>query len=124
MLCILLLLLLTSQFNKSVLILNLNCMFISNIIYLVCLTLPLNFTVITCLKNPKIDFMTGFCISIVFAGVILYTAQDNNPKGDFVALVLVNAHVEFRYDLGGGIALIRFVIQFLLKPRVPHNFFL
>nr|XP_018901101.1 PREDICTED: agrin-like isoform X3 [Bemisia tabaci] len=37
-------------------------------------------------------------------GVILYNGQMTNGKGDFISLNLVNGYLQFRFDLGSGIA--------------------
>ena len=37
-------------------------------------------------------------------GVILYGTQDEANTGDFLSLSLVNGYLQFRYDLGSGIA--------------------
>ncbi|XP_063822042.1 agrin-like isoform X2 [Ostrinia nubilalis] len=40
-----------------------------------------------------------------FSGMLLYTGQSNNKaKGDFVAINLVNGYLQFRYNLGSGVA--------------------
>ncbi|XP_060806535.1 agrin-like [Amyelois transitella] len=39
-----------------------------------------------------------------FSGMLLYTGQTNKAKGDFVAINLVNGYLQFRYNLGSGIA--------------------
>ncbi|XP_026732130.1 agrin-like [Trichoplusia ni] len=39
-----------------------------------------------------------------FSGMLLYTGQSNKAKGDFVAINLVNGHLQFRFNLGSGIA--------------------
>uniref|UniRef100_A0A8C6RCQ4 Agrin n=1 Tax=Nannospalax galili TaxID=1026970 RepID=A0A8C6RCQ4_NANGA len=40
-------------------------------------------------------------------GLLLYNGQKTDGKGDFVSLALHNQHLEFRYDLGKGAAVIR-----------------
>lgn len=37
-------------------------------------------------------------------GVLLYNGQNSNGHGDFLAINLVNGHVQLRYDLGSGVA--------------------
>ena len=37
-------------------------------------------------------------------GLILYNGQNSNGNGDFLAINLVNGHVQLRYDLGSGVA--------------------
>ncbi|KAJ8736298.1 hypothetical protein PYW08_006954 [Mythimna loreyi] len=39
-----------------------------------------------------------------FSGMLLYTGQSNKAKGDFIAINLVNGYLQFRYNLGSGIA--------------------
>ncbi|KAL0901465.1 hypothetical protein ABMA27_006716 [Loxostege sticticalis] len=39
-----------------------------------------------------------------FSGMLLYTGQSNKAKGDFVAINLVNGYLQFRYNLGSGVA--------------------
>ncbi|PZC78437.1 hypothetical protein B5X24_HaOG202181 [Helicoverpa armigera] len=39
-----------------------------------------------------------------FSGMLLYTGQANKAKGDFIAINLVNGYLQFRYNLGSGIA--------------------
>ncbi|XP_052572618.1 agrin isoform X2 [Peromyscus californicus insignis] len=41
------------------------------------------------------------------SGLLLYNGQKTDGKGDFVSLALHNRHLEFRYDLGKGAAVIR-----------------
>lgn len=49
-------------------------------------------------------------------GVIFYNGQKSDGKGDFISLALNNGILEFRYDLGKGPAIIRWV------RRVEENF--
>ncbi len=58
-----------------------------------------------CLENVR----RGFSIEIWFSanslnGVLLYNGQLHNRRGDFISVNLVNGHVQFRYDLGSGMA--------------------
>ncbi|KAG8505493.1 LOW QUALITY PROTEIN: Agrin, partial [Galemys pyrenaicus] len=41
------------------------------------------------------------------SGLVLYNGQKTDGKGDFVSLALRDGHLEFRYDLGKGTAVIR-----------------
>nr|XP_045006946.1 agrin isoform X2 [Jaculus jaculus] len=41
------------------------------------------------------------------SGLLLYNGQKTDGKGDFVSLALHDRHLEFRYDLGKGAAVIR-----------------
>ncbi|GBP15490.1 Agrin [Eumeta japonica] len=38
------------------------------------------------------------------SGMLLYTGQSNKAKGDFISINLVNGYLQFRYNLGSGIA--------------------
>lgn len=40
-------------------------------------------------------------------GILFYAGQGENGTGDFLALSLRNGHVEFRYDLGSGAAILK-----------------
>ena len=42
-------------------------------------------------------------------GVLLYSSQAVTGKGDFISLNLVKGYLQFRFDLGGGIANIKCV---------------
>ncbi|KAK9890325.1 hypothetical protein WA026_010423 [Henosepilachna vigintioctopunctata] len=51
----------------------------------------------------------GFSLEIIFMptslnGLILYSGQNKNGQGDFISLNLVRGHMEFRFNLGSGIA--------------------
>nr|XP_014340062.1 PREDICTED: agrin [Latimeria chalumnae] len=48
-------------------------------------------------------------------GVIFYNGQKTDGRGDFVSLGLYDGHLEFRYDLGKGAAVIK------SKDRIPLN---
>lgn len=37
-------------------------------------------------------------------GLLLYNGQLKNGRGDFISLLLVHGHVQFRFNLGSGIA--------------------
>ncbi|KAJ9599102.1 hypothetical protein L9F63_010416, partial [Diploptera punctata] len=37
-------------------------------------------------------------------GILLYNGQLTNGKGDFISVHIINAHVQFRFDLGSGAA--------------------
>lgn len=68
-----------------------------------------------CLENVR----RGFSIEIWFLaetlnGVLLYNGQLHNRRGDFISVNLVNGHVQFRYDLGSGIANITWVCGIIL----------
>lgn len=38
------------------------------------------------------------------SGTLLYNGQLTSGKGDFIALNIINRHVQFRFNLGSGIA--------------------
>lgn len=38
------------------------------------------------------------------SGMLLYTGQSTKAKGDFISINLVNGYLQFRYNLGSGIA--------------------
>ncbi|XP_046742518.1 basement membrane-specific heparan sulfate proteoglycan core protein [Diprion similis] len=40
-------------------------------------------------------------------GILMYCAQNNEGLGDFIALVIKDRHVELRFDLGSGMAVVR-----------------
>ncbi|XP_050492359.1 basement membrane-specific heparan sulfate proteoglycan core protein-like isoform X15 [Bombus huntii] len=49
-------------------------------------------------------------------GILMYCAQSEEGLGDFVALVVKDERVEFRYDIGSGLAIIR--SNHVLQPGV------
>uniref|UniRef100_UPI00358F08DF basement membrane-specific heparan sulfate proteoglycan core protein isoform X2 n=1 Tax=Myxine glutinosa TaxID=7769 RepID=UPI00358F08DF len=52
-------------------------------------------------------------------GLLLYSGARRRNKDDFVALVLADGFVEFRYNLGSGLAVLRSVD--LIRPGVWHR---
>ncbi|ESO88861.1 hypothetical protein LOTGIDRAFT_219009 [Lottia gigantea] len=40
-------------------------------------------------------------------GIILYNAQQQDGRGDFVAILIKDGHIEYKYDTGSGIAKLR-----------------
>uniref|UniRef100_A0A8C4X261 Heparan sulfate proteoglycan 2 n=1 Tax=Eptatretus burgeri TaxID=7764 RepID=A0A8C4X261_EPTBU len=52
-------------------------------------------------------------------GLLLYSGARRRNKDDFVALVLADGFVEFRYDLGSGLAVLRSVD--IVRPGVWHR---
>ena len=42
-------------------------------------------------------------------GLFLYNGQKMDRTGDFISLNLINGYVEFRFDLGSGAAVIRYI---------------
>jgi Laminin G domain. len=40
-------------------------------------------------------------------GILMYISQNDEGLGDFAALIIKNRHVEFRFDLGSGMAVVR-----------------
>uniref|UniRef100_A0A8D2ABJ0 Agrin n=1 Tax=Sciurus vulgaris TaxID=55149 RepID=A0A8D2ABJ0_SCIVU len=58
------------------------------------------------------DLGSKMALEVVFlargpSGLLLYNGQKTDGKGDFVSLALHDQHLEFRYDLGKGAAVIR-----------------
>nr|XP_035163135.2 agrin isoform X7 [Callithrix jacchus] len=58
------------------------------------------------------DLGEKMALEVVFlargpSGLLLYNGQKTDGKGDFVSLALQDRHLEFRYDLGKGAAVIR-----------------
>lgn len=52
-------------------------------------------------------------------GIILYNQQNPDGRGDFVSVALVNGFVEFRYNLGSGMAVISSSEK--VEPDVYHK---
>ncbi|XP_015437458.1 PREDICTED: pikachurin-like [Dufourea novaeangliae] len=48
--------------------------------------------------------------------ILIYCAQSDEGLGDFVAIVVKDRHIEFRYDIGSGLAVIR--SNHVVKPGV------
>lgn len=48
-------------------------------------------------------------------GLLFYNGQKTDGKGDFVSLALHDGHLEYRYDLGKGAAVIRYVIGTIVQ---------
>lgn len=46
-------------------------------------------------------------------GILIYCSQSEEGLGDFAALIIKNKHVEFRYDVGSGMATLRsnYIVQ-------------
>ncbi|XP_054720927.1 basement membrane-specific heparan sulfate proteoglycan core protein-like [Uloborus diversus] len=69
-------------------------------------------TPLSYMKMPALpDSYLVFEIEIAFKpesmnGLILYNGQKNN-QGDFISMVLVNGYVEFRFELGSGVVILR-----------------
>ncbi|XP_016077400.1 PREDICTED: agrin-like, partial [Miniopterus natalensis] len=58
------------------------------------------------------DLGEKMALEVVFlargpSGLLLYNGQKTDGRGDFVSLALRDGHLEFRYDLGKGAAIIR-----------------
>ncbi|XP_040843676.1 agrin isoform X2 [Ochotona curzoniae] len=58
------------------------------------------------------DLGEKMALEVVFlarrpSGLLIYNGQKTDGKGDFVSLALQDQHLEFRYDLGKGAAVIR-----------------
>lgn len=56
-------------------------------------------------------------------GILMYCSQSDEGLGDFAALIIKDKHVEFRYDIGSGMATIRSpqAVQPGLWTRVTVN---
>ncbi|NXI04242.1 AGRIN protein, partial [Pachycephala philippinensis] len=66
------------------------------------------------------DLQNKMSMEVVFlaknpSGMIFYNGQKTDGKGDFVSLALHEGHLEYRYDLGKGAAVLR------SKEPVPLN---
>lgn len=58
------------------------------------------------------DLGEKMALDVVFlargpSGLLLYNGQKTDGRGDFVSLALRDRHLEFRYDLGKGAAVLR-----------------
>lgn len=63
-----------------------------------------------CLENVRRSFSIDiWFLATSLNGVLLYNGQLHNRRGDFIAVNLVNGYVQFRYDLGSGLANITYV---------------
>ncbi|XP_061162516.1 agrin-like [Saccostrea echinata] len=70
--------------------------------------------------KPNDDLMFEIRLKILNDdGIITFASQYPNGTGDFIAVTVVNGYLEFRYDLGSGLALIRSRDQ--LKRNVYHK---
>lgn len=49
-------------------------------------------------------------------GILLYCSQTDEGLGDFVALVVKDRHVEFRFDTGSGTAVVK--SNYIIQPGV------
>ncbi|KAJ8320450.1 hypothetical protein KUTeg_002037 [Tegillarca granosa] len=52
-------------------------------------------------------------------GILFYSSQYRNGSGDFMSITLKNGHLEFRYDLGSGIAVLN--SQDVLNLNQPYK---
>jgi len=65
-----------------------------------------------CLENVRRSFSIDiWFLATALNGALLYNGQLHNRRGDFIAINLVNGYVQFRYDLGSGLANITYVIE-------------
>lgn len=61
-------------------------------------------------KFPKLEGVgKAFTIEVIFNsratdGLILYNGQMKNGQGDFISLAMIRGNVQFRFNLGNGIA--------------------
>lgn len=62
------------------------------------------------IKLPKLENVgRAFSLEVWFKtfshdGVLVYNGQLNNGRGDFIVLNLVDGFLQFRFDLGSGVA--------------------
>lgn len=62
------------------------------------------------IEFPRLEGVSkSFAIEVFFSskvpnGLILYNGQKKSGRGDFISLALVHGHVQFRFNLGSGIA--------------------
>ncbi|XP_066593540.1 basement membrane-specific heparan sulfate proteoglycan core protein [Prorops nasuta] len=49
-------------------------------------------------------------------GILMYSCQSDEGVGDFAALIIRNGHVEFHYDLGSGVAVVK--SDYPIQPEV------
>ncbi|XP_052712788.1 agrin-like isoform X11 [Crassostrea angulata] len=70
--------------------------------------------------KPNDDLMFAIQLKILNDdGIVTFASQYPNGTGDFIAVTVVNGYLEFRYDLGSGMALIRSKDQ--LKKNTYHK---
>ncbi|KAM4651283.1 agrin isoform 2-T2 [Discoglossus pictus] len=72
------------------------------------------------LQTFATDIQDKLAMEVIFLasspnGLIFYNGQKTDGKGDFVSLALHDGHLEYRYDLGKGVAVIK------SKDRIPLN---
>lgn len=72
------------------------------------------------LQTFATDITDKLTMEVVFLtsspnGLLFYNGQKTDGKGDFVSLALHDGHLEYRYDLGKGAAVIR------NKEKIPLN---
>nr|XP_022336606.1 agrin-like isoform X7 [Crassostrea virginica] len=71
-------------------------------------------------SKPNDDLMFEIRLKILNDdGIVTFASQYPNGTGDFIAVTVVNGYLEFRYDLGSGMALIRSKDQ--LKKNAFHK---
>ncbi|XP_078339118.1 agrin-like isoform X9 [Crassostrea virginica] len=71
-------------------------------------------------SKPNDDLMFEIRLKILNDdGIVTFASQYPNGTGDFIAVTVVNGYLEFRYDLGSGMALIRSKDQ--LKKNTFHK---
>ena len=49
-------------------------------------------------------------------GILMYVSQSDEGLGDFAAVIIKDRHVEFRFDVGSGMAVIR--SNFIVQPGI------
>ncbi|XP_041377630.1 agrin-like isoform X2 [Gigantopelta aegis] len=52
-------------------------------------------------------------------GILLFNAQNKDGTGDFIALIIKDGYVQFRYNLGGGEVVIRSTVP--IEPNKSHR---
>lgn len=79
----------------------------------------LKFVFLVQIKKKKaflyLIFVTNFRLKVAMSfnpadsgdGILMYCSQSDEGLGDFAALIIKDKHVEFRYDIGSGMATIR-----------------
>lgn len=67
----------------------------------------------------RIKLAMKFKPSDVGNGILMYCAQSKDGLGDFIAIVIKDRHVEFRFDSGSGMAVVR--SNHVVQPGVWLN---
>eukprot|EP00066_Takifugu_rubripes_P028084 XP_011617350.1 PREDICTED: basement membrane-specific heparan sulfate proteoglycan core protein [Takifugu rubripes] len=75
--------------------------------YLLCLSCFHMFTFTASRVLPPLPHLSWWEGLILYAGMILYNGQKRSTGADFISLGLVGGRLEFRFDVGSGMATIR-----------------